>query len=223
MKKRRNKREYLPGDQYNENGAGSMDTGFRHSSHYHDYFEGYTEKKVEKPNGGYRIERLYTAPWIERMMPNREQKNQKIIFWCLYLLSVLLYLWCMVQRVGSNNCRYVALPGLVCVIPLLLLFFKLVSYTLGKRKMTIYEYKSTVGNFKRLCIFATCTLTATAIMVVVYMFLHIGEQTPQLILNAFLLALSAVLMLCIFLKERTTVYGETKNEAGVIQGGFEIR
>jgi hypothetical protein len=60
-------------------------------------------------------------------------------------------------------------------------------------------------------------------MVVVYMFLHIGEQTPQLILNAFLLALSAVLMLCIFLKERTTMYGETKNEAGVIQGGFEIR
>ena len=50
----------------------TAETGFRHNDHYHKYFHGYTELRIEKPNGKYRIERYYTDDWHVQDCSDRE-------------------------------------------------------------------------------------------------------------------------------------------------------
>ena len=44
----------------------TAETGFRHDDYYHKYFHGYTELRIEKPNGKYKIERYYTDSWYRQ-------------------------------------------------------------------------------------------------------------------------------------------------------------
>ncbi|MCC8064662.1 MAG: hypothetical protein LIO78_05450 [Clostridiales bacterium] len=208
-------------DQYGEESAGSMDTGFRHSSRYHDFFDGYTEVRVAKPNGGYRIERYYTAPWMTPQLSQRERVELRLLYWCLYLGALLLYGWSMCQRVGSNTCPYVAAPGLVTVVPLLLLLFRLIAYTAGKEKLTKYDYKHLSKGVRWWSFLTGCGLTLTAITVLIYGFLHL--DAPENLRNGLLLLCGAACALAISRLEQRVPYQEVENTTAVPEGGFEIR
>ena len=66
--------------------------GFRHSDTYHRYFRGYTEIRREKPNGGYRVDRYYTQPWIVSTAPVRDYWLTRLMYAVLVILSWGLYL-----------------------------------------------------------------------------------------------------------------------------------
>ncbi len=201
--------------------SSQLETGFRHSSRYHDFFEGYTEARVETENGKARIVRVYTAPWIQRDMPEKEQLRLKALYWLLYLAGTALYFWRLVLPIVSNTRPYVAAPGLLSVIFLLLMLFALISYTWGKPFMTIYEYKSSAKRLRRLSLYGGSLMAATALMTLLATWIDAGGTAT--LVNALLLLFSASLVLGIFLKERTVPYRERENNNQAPEGGFELQ
>ena len=198
-----------------------LETGFRHSSRYHDFFEGYTEAKVETENGKTRIMRVYTAPWIRRDLPEKEQIRLKALYWLLYLAGMALYFWRLVLPIVSNTRPYVAAPGLLSVIFLFLMLFALISYSRAKPLMTIYEYKSSAKRLRKLSLIGGCLMAATALTTLLATWIDHGGAATSI--NALLLALSSVCVLGIWFKEKQVPYMEVENTNQAPEGGFELR
>lgn len=213
-------REYLPGDRTGESRGGDIDTGFRHSSAYHAFFEGYTEREILSEKGHRHIERVYTAPWIVEDLSPASRLHIRLAAWVLYLGALAGYLWCMTRRVGSNSSPYVAAAGLLTVIPLFLLFFALITFTTRKEKLTKYDYKSNKKKLRLLSLSGAILMALTAAMVFLYALLHASRsELPGS-------AILAVAALCLFLFWRTVrriPYKEVENTSAVLGGGYEIR
>lgn len=216
-------REYLPGDRTGESRGGDIDTGFRHSSAYHAFFEGYTEREVLDEKGRKRIQRVYIAPWIVEDLTPARRHRVRLAAWALYLTAVAIYLWCMTRRVGSNGSYYVAAPGLLTVIPLLLLFFALITFTVRKEKLTKYDYKSNTKKLKILSLSGTILMALTAAMVLLYFLLHMAERNWGELLGSVMLAVSTLCLLGLWRTVSKIPYKEVENTASVSGGGFEIR
>ncbi|MCD7856232.1 MAG: hypothetical protein LUG55_00180 [Clostridiales bacterium] len=154
-------------------------------------------------------------------LSQRERVELRLLYWCLYLGALLLYGWSMCQRVGSNTCPYVAAPGLVTVVPLLLLLFQLIAYTAGKEKLTKYDYKHLSKGVRWWSFLTGCGLTLTAITVLIYGFLHL--DAPENLRNGLLLLCGAACALAISRLEQRVPYQEVENTTAVPEGGFEIR
>lgn len=216
-------REYLPGDATGRSYGGDVDTGFRHSGAYHAFFEGYTEMEMLDEKGRKRIQRIYTAPWIVEDLTPARRRCVRLLAWMLYLAAVGFYLWCMTRRVGSNGSLYVAAAGLLTVIPIFLLFFALITFTIRKEKLTKYDYKSNTSKLKWLSLSGAILMALTAAMVLLYFFLHPEESAWSELLGSGLLAVSAV-FLFVFRRAVTAIpYKQVENANQTPRGGFEIK
>lgn len=217
------KREYLPGDTTGESRGGDVDTGFRHSGAYHAFFEGYTEQEVLDEKGRKRIQRVYTAPWIVEDLTPARRRRVRLLAWALYLAAAGVYLWCMTRRVGSNGSYYVAAAGLLTVIPLFLLFFALITFTIRKEKLTKYDYKNNTRKLKWLSLSGAVLMALTAAMVLLYFFLHPEENAWSELLGSGLLAVSAVFLFVLWRAVTAIPYKQVENTEQAPRGGFEIR
>lgn len=148
---------------------GDLETGFRHSNYYHKYFQGYTEIRRVKPNGTIGIERRYTAPWLQHQLDTRQWVLTKVAYVLGVLISTVLFLVALVQRVPSNIAAIVAAPGMLTAMLVLLMWMSVCTYVTAPRKMTRWQYQS---GKKKVELFTRLTaggILLTAVMKVVYL------------------------------------------------------
>ena len=213
---------HLNGRKYTAAAEGT-DTGFRHSTHYHSFFEGYTEVRVEKKNGGYKVERYYTAPWYISAEEKKTVQCRMLFYWIIYLLSAGMFFWCSCWRIGSNYTCYVAAFGFLTAVIQLLFFFFLCGYCLKQEKMTLYEYKHKTAEIRYGSMAASISLGITATMTGLYYLIHISNCESLVLIQTILLATGSAGMYWICHTEHKVPYMETENYTKAPEGGFVIR
>ena len=193
------------------------------SGFYHSYFRGWTERRVDREGKPYRVERVYTAPWIRQDLSTRNYVLVRILYGVLLALSIALFAIAMTQRVGSNSCWYVALFGLPTTIIMFVVAWMFVSYAKAPRQMTLYEHRSTSVYLKWACLVFSVGLAATALSTVVYVFLNPGDLPLRQLLNAALDLVAAGCSFTVFILERKMKYIDIPNTNEAPEGGYEIR
>lgn len=193
------------------------------SGFYHSYFRGWTEKRVDREGKPYRVERVYTAPWIRQDLSTRDYILVRILYGVLLTLSIAIFAIAMTQRVGSNSCWYVALFGLPSTILMFVVVWMFISYVKAPRQMTLYEHRSTSTYLKWICLIFSIGLAATALSTLLYILLNTGDEPLRQLLNVALDLLAAGCAFSVFLMEKKMKYIDIPNTNKAPDGGFEIR
>lgn len=197
-------------------------TGFVHKSHYHRYFQGYTEARVKKPEGGYRLERVYTAPWKQHDLPRGRWVALKLLYAVLALFTLVAAVIVMRQDVVSNYLWFVFLPGVIWFLCAFVLCALTVSYLTKRRRMTLWEFESGSLHIRRAAAaaWAAACVTAAAKIVCIAVFAAAGfsQEWPGL---ALLLAAAASAG-AIWRIEGNIRYLDIPNDTAVPENGVEI-
>ena len=196
---------------------GDLETGFRHSNYYHKYFQGYTEIRTVKPNGTIGIERRYTAPWLQHQLDTRQWVLTKAAYVLGVLISTILFLLALVQRVPTNTAAIVAAPGMLTVIPVLLMWMYVCAYVTAPRKMTRWQYQSGKKKIELYTRMTTAGILLTAVMKVVYLCGWVSSSWGAEIPGLLVLVASAIPLVLIYLKERKMQYQEIENKTLVTE------
>jgi hypothetical protein len=196
---------------------------FKHSSFYHSFFRGWTEKKVPGPGGkGDRILRVYSEDYI---CP-QNSRGREILGRAAY--AVLTAAGCIF--LGLASCSHLALNFAVCVeIPVfcsilsaLLTAVTVLLYLFRSRKMTLYEFESTSEKLgKRTLIAAFCTGAAAAASIL-YSAVYPGSFSggAGMAILEYLLSAGMFGTICFLEKKKPYVTSENANE--IPQDGNEI-
>ena len=215
-------RRFEPGDFVNDRQSDSPETGFRHNDHYHRYFRGYTEVRNVKPNGRVSIERVYTSPWQVLDVPDHMYWPVKIFYVLLAIIAAVIYIIATAQVTGSNNCFYVAIPGVIAVAGLVLNFAVCLIYFFTKRRMTYYDKRFSSGRLKVCSIIASISLVVTAVAKLVYIILN-GAFTFAEIITFFAVLAAAAVIFAENRVENGMSYREEDNTTPVPEGDtYEI-
>ncbi|MCD8369805.1 MAG: hypothetical protein LUC94_05645 [Clostridiales bacterium] len=182
-----------------------------HSSGYHRYFEGWVEIEEKTHGNRSRIRRIYTAPWMVRRQSVERQFLNRICYLLLAAFAVGLYVVALLKDIGSNHCLYVALPGLLTVILIVLALFRVLTVTFSGQRLTLYGYHTCHGVMPAFVMSAAAGSALTALMTLFYTFLHWGNDTGAEVFTTVLLLGSSVSWLCLGMLERATPYGEEDN------------
>ncbi len=190
-----------------------------HSKFYHSFFDGYTEVNVPKKNGsGYRIERIYTGNYYEQAIPKKQRYLLLACFWLCFAAAIGLYVPQVMRNAGSNYIWYVALPGLLCPIPLACLLLMLVRYTFIKNHMTEWEYRQKHLSLRKSARIAAGVMLWLAAAVLVYIGLNnsLAGKADFICFAAYLLA--GLLLLLVDRIEKRIPYGSSESPEYVSDG-----
>lgn len=196
----------------------SAETGFRHSDHYHKYFHGYTEVRVEKANGKYRIRRYYTDDWYVQDVPDHQWILWKLLQPALAVFSAAGYFWLMSRPDLEGNTSYlVSIPGLICVLLLILLLASVPGYVFAKRKMTWWEYHASSERIMRYALITgtMMMLTGLAILFVILQGAEHVWAEAKLALGVMATALAPFAM---YYLEKSIHYKTEKNDVELPAG-----
>lgn len=197
--------------------------GVTRSSFYHSYWRGWTEVRIDRPGKPFKIERVYTAPWIRQDVSTRDYVLYRILYGVLIALAVALFAFAMSQRVGSNYCWYVALFGLPATIMIFVMAWMFVSYAKAPRKMTLWEHRCSSVYLRYTALVFSILLAATALSTVVYIILNLGDQPLLQLLNVGLDLVAAAAVFAVFWIEKKMKYADIPNDTVPPEGGHEIR
>lgn len=203
--------KWLNFGQFPGSDLGQRETGFRHRNYYHKHFMGYTEVRRVNAKGRVISERHYTAPWQRHALTDQRWVLTKVAYVLGVLISTVLFLWALVQRVPSNNAAIAAAPGFLSGLLMLLMWMAVFAYVSAPRKMTLWEYrsgKSKVEIFTRL---TTAGIIATVVAKVVFICVWMDFSWEGEITGLLALVLSVVPLLAIFFVERRMNYEELEN------------
>lgn len=190
---------------------GERDTGFRHRNYYHKYFQGYTEVRRVNARGRVVSDRYYTAPWQKHCLTDKQWVMTKIAYILGVLVSTILFLWALVQRVPSNSAAIVAAPGFLSGLLMILMWMAVFSYVTAPRKMTLWEYNSGRGKVKCFTRLAAAAILLTAVAKVVFIGVWMKFTWDGEIPGLLLLAVSAVPLILIYLAEHKMKYESLEN------------
>ena len=156
--------------------GGELNTTFTHSTSYHRFFEGYSEIMVPiKGRRRNKIIRKYIGNFYYRLCSDKRWLVIKIQYRALYLTAVLLYFFAASREIPGNSVWYVAFPGSVSSVWMLMLLTDLFSCLSKKREMTVYDYKSSFKRLTWLCpVTSGCLLLTAAAM---FVFLILNERS----------------------------------------------
>jgi hypothetical protein len=134
---------------------GKDDTDQRyHSGFYHRFFEGYTEVRHVKPNGGFTIERIYTGKYYEQELSLPQVVLLRLAYLLLAIGTGLGFL-----TGGFHECtKVLAVVNCVLILMLVALVLTLGNYLLAPRRMKIYEYKSSSESLKMITLIVVIAL-----------------------------------------------------------------
>lgn len=194
-----------------------------HNTAYHNYFEGYTETRVVKPNGrGTKILRVYTGIYYTQDMTDRRWKLNRILFSALYLCSTVLFLLCASLNISSNKSWYVALPEILSFFGLFWMLYILVNYMITPRSMTVGCYRSTSKPIIKSSRLTAAALGLSAFMQLVYMFQHIYENPLSGVLCSVGFFGSSATIFILGTLESHITYKKTHSENKTMGDGVEI-
>jgi hypothetical protein len=194
-----------------EEDGGWIGGAINHSGAYHRFFEGHSEEVIRNKSGKRAgIVRVYVGEYYSRKCSDREYLLAKATYVFLYCVAAIAYLFALTRPTESNMVWYTAVPGLLSVVPMILLFVKTVNCTMAKRRMKAYEYKV----FKKL--FLLCVITAgflcvTALMVLLFIILNSPADTGKEFVPCIFCILGACMILAIGIVERRARYERLEN------------
>jgi uncharacterized integral membrane protein len=144
--------------------------GVAHSKHYHKYFDGYMEKRIETPKGKKRIERIYVEDYHKHMLSDKQWVALKVTYVAMLLVGLISFCCGSSMDVESNMTWYVSLPSFFVIFSMFLLIIFIVPYVFAPRLMTNWEYASTTGRVKKFSrISLYCMVLQIATLVVYFM------------------------------------------------------
>lgn len=190
---------------------GERETGFRHRNYYHKHFMGYTEVRRVNAKGRIVSERHYTAPWQWHNLTDGQWVLTKLGYVLGTILTTVLYLWALVQRIPSNSAALVAVPGFLSALFLLLLWMAVFAYVSAPRKMTLWEYRSGKSKIELFTRLFAAGAVATVIAKIVFICVWMDSSWAGEVAGMVALFISAVPPVLIFMVERKMKYEELKN------------
>ena len=153
--------------------GGHPESASFHSKGYHRYFQGWSEYRVELPNGKSKIERIYTGVYHTAVQNPSQRIWSKTSYLMLWVISLLLFLWGAIGTAGSNSAVYVAIPQAAAILGLFWLLCSIASYCVSPKNMTLYEYRC-VTNLLRAGKYAPIAMLAVAAASLLYYLIHMG-------------------------------------------------
>ena len=200
-----------------------LDSDFRHSTHYHKYFQGYTEIKVLQPNGKYKIERFYTAPWKQHALEDNQRRKVKAQYLLLTVAGIFVYVMALMMAVSSNFTRIAAIPGMATVVGLILSAATAVSYAAKPVRMTLWDYKSSSPKIQTVTKWTAIGVDVTMAAKLVSTLIYGTQSIAGEIFSQLLLAGAAGTFLWIHATEKDMEYENVPNDTVLPQeGGNEI-
>ena len=200
-----------------------LDSDFRHSTYYHKYFQGYTELKVLRSNGKYKIERFYTAPWKQHALTDRQRKKVKRQYLLLTAVGIFVFVMALMMAVNSNYTRIAAIPGMLTVIGLILTTVTVISYAAKPVLMTLWDYKSSSHRLQRTAKWTGIGVGVTMAAKLVSALIYGTQSVAGEVFSQLLLAGAAGAFLWIYTSERDMEYEDIPNDTVLPQeGGNEI-
>lgn len=202
----------------------TADFHLKRNRRYHQYFHGYTEVRVPRPKGGFRIQRFYTQDWYVRQLPAARIRQAKASYLLLSLAGCIAYCRLVCLPGFSGNCApLVAVGEIAAVVCMVLLAAALVGYLFTPEKMTWWERYSCS---RRLCRFSMATAIAFAVTGAL-MAIHAlgGAAYPFRELGlGMAVAITGLPLLAVNRLERKIPYGREKNRTILPEGDrFEIQ
>lgn len=196
----------------------TAETGFRHDDYYHKYFHGYTELRIEKPNGKYKIERYYTDDWYLQDCSDQKWMYQKIAQLALALISAFGYFWLMSRpNLEGNTSRFVAVPGFVSVVLLILLVASTIGYVATKRRMTWWEHYASTTRLERYTLLTGGIILFTGVADLLHLVTGVEHLAAELGLAAGILLVGCIPFL-MYALEKKMPYTTEKNEVELPPG-----
>lgn len=193
------------------------ETGFRHSSYYHKYFQGYTEVRKLNAKGRVASERYYTRPWIVSGLSRRSYWLVRLLYALLVVASAALFITALCQEIPGNVSLIVALPGLLSAMLLILLAASTLMYIFVERKMTLWDHSSSTKRVKVTSLLAAIGQALTALALALFA-LVTGEEVPRSLGCAGLILLGACCSGALFFLERKMPYQEIPNDTKLPEG-----
>lgn len=189
-----------------------LESNIRYNGFYHRLFEGYREELVPREDGKRKqIVRVYIGDYYKRKCSNGQWLLVKAAYVLLYLAAAAVYLFALTRPAESNTVWYTAAPGLLSVIPMMLLFAKIMACMAAKRNMVIYDYKYVFQRVFLFCAIAAGFLCATALMMLLYLVLHPQADVGKELTPCLCCLLSAAMILGIGVMERRAEYESVEN------------
>lgn len=179
----------------------------KQNRHYHDFFEGYTEEYVVRPDGSRRIRRVYTGKLYEQDGSRRRKVLTRCAYTAAFLLSAAAFLLAATTVSPGNLSRISAIPTLAAVLLYLWAAVALI-YSYSMRPRTVYEHRTAHDGLLRASLgLAVCHGLGILVRLVLMVVDHSLSSAPEYhVLGC--LALSAGLMLAVHRAERRCVYRE---------------
>lgn len=110
------------------------------------YFDGYERISITDDKGKVRHELRYTAEWYGYETPG-QQKKLKLQSALLTLLVVAAYLYGQLNPAVGGMVRYMAIPSLLALIPMIYALIGLVNFLFAKEK---WELRVLYAGYRRL-------------------------------------------------------------------------
>ena len=185
-----------------------------HSTSYHTFFQGYSERKVLTGNAaGYRIEREYTAHYLAFTNDRRKWIGYKILYSALYLASAALALLAMFSRAYANYTAWVSVFGVLQIVALLLMLIPMLYYAAAPMKMRMGQFNISARRIgflsKPAAVLAALYFLTGAVWYMVYRVTPGGRDVLYLVSQFF--SAAAITALCV--TENRTRYRRIENEA----------
>ena len=122
-----------------------------HSASYHSYFEGYTERKIQRPGSSrYRIEREYTGPYFGLKEGEKAWNKSRLWTAVFYALPVVLTLYTVFSGAKANVAGWVAVFGVLELLTLLLLLIPIGGYVTAGYRLEMGVHRRTSGRIRML-------------------------------------------------------------------------
>lgn len=193
-----------------------------HSKYYHDYFRGYTEVRIANPENRfkpYKIQRIYTAPWIAADLKPPVYFSYCACYVLLTVLCAVLFVSALTDRAVAGNYSWiVAIPGYLSVVAVLLLVVCTAAYLLRPKKMTLYEHSTSTKRLKLFSLVSGILCGLTALTSLGYLlFADPGNMTRSLLSVAKLVGATAAAF-WVWHFERNMSYTELENNTKLPEG-----
>ena len=191
-----------------------------HSTAYHEYFEGYAETKIPNENGiGYRVERVYAAPWMRAKLTKRQRIARRVLYPVLWLPAAAGLLISAVQRSEANKSLLTVVPTCAALVMTVLAAIALYRYETAPELQRIGQYRAGSEGLLRWSGYSALALLADAAGAFLWLLLNRSSAWSPLLL---LPAISAAAMGDLWLTEKNTEYEKVPNPVQLPGNAFLI-
>lgn len=178
---------------------------------YQQYFQGYTEARIMKKDGKhFKLTRIYTAPYHEHDMTDRDWIKRKVTYVFMTLLALVGYVASALNGPVGAQAGAIHIIGSVTFAIVIFAVFAVVFYITCPRRMTIYEHEQSTKGLKiwsfRAGVAAICSFGAA-----IYSFVKGETFLSNMLFWCFGYAICSMLFFAIYYLENNTEYSEMEN------------